>query len=188
MTDRVLFVDDDRKILQAVKRIFYQEDLEVVTAESANEALSILETSVTAVVVTDERMPGMSGSELLMEVRERYPNTVRIMLTGCATLELALDAINRAEVHRFLLKPYSFVELRTIIHQALEKKAALRETQRMLSSFKQQAALLNRIEKEYPEIVQRLSNGEIQAERIRFQTGSVKLGSRRSDGEGSRGE
>lgn len=122
MKDRVLFVDDEPHLREAFKRIFHQDAIEVVTASSGPEALSILETGDYAVVVSDERMPGMTGCELLTEVRQRYPSTVRIMLTGYATLELALDAINKAEVHRFLLKPCSFIELGNIVREAIERR------------------------------------------------------------------
>lgn len=157
MNDRVLFVDDDRFITEAVKRIFHRDAIEVLAAQSGQEALSIMETEPVAVVVTDQRMPGMTGSELLAEVRERYPGTTRIMLTGYATLELALDMINRAEVHRFLLKPCSFVELGDIVRDALERKAAMQNTRRLLTTVREQVALLDRIEEQSPEILEQLA-------------------------------
>ena len=90
-----------------------------------------------------------------MEVRERFPSTARIMLTGYATLELALEAINRAEVHRFLLKPCSFVELGKVVREALSKRAVRHETRRLLDAVRAQAALLDRIESEAPEALER---------------------------------
>jgi len=127
MDDRVLIVDDDHHITQAFKRIFHRDAIEVLTAQSGNEALAILEAEEMAVVISDERMPGMAGSDLLAEVRQLYPDTMRIMLTGYADLDLALDTINRAEVHRFLLKPCSFSELREVVLGAVETRAALLE-------------------------------------------------------------
>ena len=190
MRDRVLFVDDDRNITEAYKRIFYRDDIEVLTAESGREALEILETGDVAVVVSDERMPGMSGSEFLVKVRELYPKTVRIMLTGYATLEVALDAINRSEVYRFLIKPYSFVEFRKIVHEAVERRAEQREVDRALASFGEQAALLSRIERQFPDVIEGLSDeagtdgnddldGRRLAERIRFETTNLKRRARR---------
>ena len=139
MTDRVLFVDDDRNITDAVKRIFHQDAIEVLTAQSVGEALSILESRDIAVVITDQRMPGRTGLELLIEVRERFPETRRIMLTGYATLELALDAINEAEVYRLLLKPCRFVELGNIVREAVGGRSLLQEMSRSLEIVKAQA-------------------------------------------------
>lgn len=127
MSDRVLFVDDDPHLIEAFKRIFRNDEIEVVTAQSGPEALMALEAAEIAVVVSDERMPGMTGSELLEKVRESHPDTIRIMLTGYATLELALDAINRAEVFRFLLKPCSFIELGNVVREAIERRRATRQ-------------------------------------------------------------
>lgn len=125
MEDRVLFVDDDHHITEAFRRIFRHDPVEVLTAQSGSEALAIMESGETAVVVSDERMPGMSGSDLLAEVRRLYPSTMRMMLTGYATLDTALDMINRAEVYRFLLKPCSFVELKESVLEAIEARRVL---------------------------------------------------------------
>ena len=135
MTDKVLIVDDDPFISRAFKRSFQRDHFETLTAESAVEALRILETHEIAVVVSDQRMPGMSGSELMVLVRDRYPGTVRILLTGYATLETALEAINQAEVHRFLLKPCSLEELGGIVRRAIACRKALLEVQARLRAM-----------------------------------------------------
>ena len=78
----VLFVDDEVNILKALQRLLRQEDMNVICASRGQEALEILEKTEAQVVVTDQRMPEMSGVDLLSSVRERYPDIVRMMLTG----------------------------------------------------------------------------------------------------------
>ncbi|WP_028584306.1 HD domain-containing phosphohydrolase [Desulfogranum mediterraneum] len=105
MTERILFVDDDPNILQSIKRQFRKRfSLEV--AEGGEQALELLKrTEPFAVIVTDMRMPGMNGVELLGKVKDLYPEMVRLMLTGNADQETAMEAVNTGHVFRFLTKP-----------------------------------------------------------------------------------
>lgn len=105
MNEKVLFVDDDDKILKGIRRQF-DDILELETASGPGEALEMLaQQGPFAVVVSDMRMPGMNGIELLARVRERSPDTVRIMLTGYADLQTTIDAVNAGNIFRFLSKP-----------------------------------------------------------------------------------
>lgn len=118
----VLLVDDERVVTEAMKQALRGEPFEVVTAGSAMKTMEILAQRNIDVIVADERMPGMSGNELLTFVRQKYPDTVRIMLTGCATLETAVRAINEGEIHRFFTKPFDQDELAMSIRMALEHR------------------------------------------------------------------
>ncbi|MFQ5670103.1 MAG: EAL domain-containing protein [Acidobacteriota bacterium] len=122
MMRRVLFVDDDARVTRAIRRSLRGQPYEILTANSAREALQELAKQEVAVIVSDEKMPEMHGSELLATVLERYPNTVRLILTGQANLDAAIDAINRAQVHRFLQKPCSPEDLAFWVCQALETR------------------------------------------------------------------
>ena len=106
MTDYdILFVDDELRILQAFERQL-RKRFSIRTAESAQEALKILEVDgPCAVIVSDMWMPGMDGIELLARVKNLYPDTVRIMLTGNADQETAIEAVNCGQIFRFLTKP-----------------------------------------------------------------------------------
>ena len=119
---RVLFVDDDPNVTRAMKVALRKEPYEILTAGSGQEALEILETRRCAVVVSDERMPGMSGAELLARVRERHPDTIRIVLTGQASVDAAMQAINQAQVWRFLMKPCAPEDLALCLSSALEER------------------------------------------------------------------
>jgi len=107
MSEKILFVDDEPQLLQAVKRQL-RKRFELVVAESGQQALEIIrKKGPFAVIVSDMRMPGMDGLELLTQVKAAYPDTVRMMLTGNADQETAADAVNKGQVFRFLTKPCS---------------------------------------------------------------------------------
>jgi len=130
MAHKVLFVDDEPHLLAALRRALHKEPYEIVCVTSPAEALRVLAETAVDVVVSDEQMPGMSGSELLAEVRRRYPDTVRMMLSGKATLEGAIRAINDGEIYRFFVKPCNEIDLATTIRHALEQKDLIEENRR----------------------------------------------------------
>ena len=116
----VLFVDDEVNILRAVQRLMRHEACEVVTASRGSEALELLETHPIQVVVTDQRMPEMSGVDLLSAIRDRQPDVVRMMLTGYTEMNVAVDAINRGEIYRLITKPWNDEELKATLRQAFD--------------------------------------------------------------------
>jgi response regulator RpfG family c-di-GMP phosphodiesterase len=113
MTDRILLVDDEPNVLESLKRQL-RKRFTVMTAISGNEALQILrESGPFSIILSDMRMPGMDGVELLSQVKEAYPDTVRLMLTGNADQETAMEAVNKGHIFRFLTKPCSAATLIT---------------------------------------------------------------------------
>ncbi len=127
----VLFVDDEVNILKALQRLLRQEDMTVLCASHGQEALEILSKTSTQVVVTDQRMPEMSGVDLLSAVRERHPDIVRMMLTGYTEMNVAVEAINRGEIYRLITKPWNDDELRATIRQAFEQSDLKDEIKRL---------------------------------------------------------
>lgn len=123
MSFTVLLVDDDLSLLQSLMRNLRKEPYEFRTATSAEEALGILGRTSVDLVVCDWRMGGMTGTEFLTCVATDYPDTKRIMLTGHATLDMVLGAINNAGVHRFYTKPFDAEKLAQAIRQLLASKA-----------------------------------------------------------------
>jgi len=108
---KILFVDDEQNVLDSMRRQL-RKRFSIQTAVSGDEALRILkEEGPFAVIVSDMRMPGMDGIELLKRVKDSYPETVRIMLTGNADQETAIDAVNSGQIFRFLTKPCSTATL-----------------------------------------------------------------------------
>lgn len=137
---RVILVDDEPSITATLKIALRKEPWEVLTATSGESALQMLAEQSAAVVVSDERMPGMSGSEFLTQVAKRWPLSIRMMLTGQATLEDAMKAINDGGIWRFFLKPTSPTDLRLSIVKAIEHHELLTESARLLESARRQAA------------------------------------------------
>lgn len=120
MTIQVLLVDDEPEVTAALRVALRPYDFDIATATSGEEGLRVLATVPIEVVVSDEQMIGMTGSEFLCHVRERFPDVARVVLTGRATMEETIAAINEAEVFRYLRKPSSPAELARCIEDAAE--------------------------------------------------------------------
>lgn len=161
MNDLIMLVDDEAHVLSALSRALIDEPYEIITAASGNEALELMEGKVIKVIVSDERMVGMQGSELLAEVKRRSPQTVRILLTGHATLDAAMRAVNVGEIYRFFLKPWDDTQLCFALMSAIEKHDLEAENRRLLATVKSQALEIRILEKRYPGIsrVQRNAAG-----------------------------
>lgn len=115
----VLFVDDEPAVLQGLRRSLHRAEFSKFFAESAFQALEIIDSSGIDIVVADEQMPGMSGSEFLSIVRNRHPHIIRIILSGHASMDRVIAAINAGQIHRFLTKPMDTEQLLDILEQYL---------------------------------------------------------------------
>jgi DNA-binding NtrC family response regulator len=104
------------------------------------------------VVVSDERMPGMTGVEFLTEVQEKYPNTIRMILTGHASLDVAIRSVNNGKIYRFLTKPCSPAELMIAIRQGMQLMELVRESCRILAKTRHQQEVLSKLEATFPGI------------------------------------
>ena len=119
---KILCVDDERNVLRALERIFLDDDYEIILAGSGDEGLKIMEEEGPfQVVVSDYRMPVMNGVEFLKAVYERWPETVRIVLSGYADAGAIVAAINEGHIYRFIPKPWNDDELRVTIQNCLER-------------------------------------------------------------------
>ena len=127
-TPLVVYVDDEHTNRVVFERAF-EKDFRIRTASSASDALAILETEHVGVLVTDQRMPGMSGNQLLEAAKQRYPNVVRICITAYSDLDPILRAVNQGLVARYLVKPWQRDELREMLRWACNAhELALRES------------------------------------------------------------
>ncbi len=118
----LLLVDDEANILSALSRTLRRDGYRILTATCAEEALEILGRDAIDVIVSDQRMPGMTGTELLSKVKEMHPEIVRIVLSGYTDLDAITDAINQGAIYKFLTKPWDDEELRTQIRDAFRKR------------------------------------------------------------------
>lgn len=143
MSHTILLVDDEPNVLEGLSRALHKESYEILTANSAEQAAEVLDRHTVDLIVSDEEMPGMSGTEFLGRVAEQYSDTVRIVLTGHPTLPAALRAINEGKVYQFFTKPCNEIDLAITIRRALEQKDLLAKSRDLLEVTKRQSALID---------------------------------------------
>jgi len=117
--DTILYVDDDTSNLVVLQATCARE-FDVITAESGSEALEILKEREVAVLLVDQRMPGMTGVEVFEATQNQFPHTVRILITAYSDLNDAIEAINRGQIRRYLRKPWEPAELKAVLREAIE--------------------------------------------------------------------
>ncbi len=163
MKPRILIVDDDSSVLEVLRDAFSKEPYEVLCSGSATEAVEIMSMKPIDVVISDDQMPGLTGTEFLTQVRKKYPNTIRIILTGHANLETAINSINEAEIHRFFTKPCNLLDLVVTVRLAIQNKELKEEVQRLNEVTTRQSVIIEEMEKLYPGIsrVKRNAQGDV---------------------------
>ncbi|MBI4997487.1 MAG: response regulator [Rhodocyclales bacterium] len=127
----LLFVDDEASILSSLKRLFRPAGYRILTAGGGAEGLAILDKESVDLVVSDMRMPEMDGAHFLEQVRNRWPQVVRILLTGYADVGSTIAAINRGEIYRYVAKPWDDNEIVLTVRDALERKRLESENSRL---------------------------------------------------------
>jgi len=141
----VLFLDDEENILKSINRLFLQEDFGVATTSEAELALQTIARENIKVVVSDYRMPNISGVEFLTKVKAAYPEKVRILFTGYADVEAAEEAVNVGEVFRFISKPWNGEELKDIIRKAIHHFDLVTEHRRLFEETQQKNVELEKM-------------------------------------------
>ena len=132
----VLVVDDEPEITRSLAQLL-AGDFRVLTASSAGEALDLLEANSVAVILTDQRMPGGTGAELLARTVAISPETTRVLFTGYSDITAVIDAVNEGQVYRYVTKPWRPEELRSILTQGLERYWLVRDNRRLMAELKQ---------------------------------------------------
>jgi len=189
---RILLVDDEPACLEPLSLILAREYC-LLTATCGQRALDLLETETVDIVIADNRMPGISGVELLVRVRKLYPDVVRVVLTGHTDLKDMLKAINEGHVYRYVSKPWNTSEMLVTVRQALEWKdlrasrghlaAELQQAHRELAeSYRKLAEQHRTLEESYALIEDRID--EFLAKRRVQQSAGASLYSRVTSGDG----
>jgi DNA-binding NtrC family response regulator len=132
----ILLVDDEPEILFSLKGLLRRE-FELHTAESGQEALDILQKHPIHVVMTDQRMPEMTGVQLMQQVANRHPEAIRIVFTGYADIKAVIDAINSGGLYRYITKPWDPDELIVVLHEAADRYDSVVEHEQLLSDLSQ---------------------------------------------------
>lgn len=163
MKHKVLIVDDELSTRKLMKEALGMEPYQLLIADSAEKALEIFKKEPVDVVISDEMMPGMPGSEFLALVRQKYPDTIRMILTGHASIESAIRAINEGQIYHFFTKPCRIYDLAITIRKALQQKELMKKSRELLRLAQRQSSFIEEIEKKYPGItrVKKDDRGEI---------------------------
>jgi type II secretory ATPase GspE/PulE/Tfp pilus assembly ATPase PilB-like protein/FixJ family two-component response regulator len=140
----LLFVDDEENVLSALKRIFLEENYNILTSTSAAKALEIMENQPVQLVISDHRMPGMTGAEMLKCIKDKWPETIRIMLTGYADVNSIMGAVKDGAVYKFITKPWNDEDLRLTVSLALQQYVLIRENRQLKEVAKHQQATITK--------------------------------------------
>ena len=143
----LLYVDDEINNLNSFKAAF-RRDFNIYTASSAKEGRKILDTCEIGVIITDQHMPGMTGIEFLESIIPIYPDTIRILLTGFSDINAVMDAINRGQVYKYLVKPWQNDELKMYIENALEIYHLRKENKELARKLQQATQQLESLTKQ----------------------------------------
>ena len=149
----VLFVDDEVNILKALQRLMRNEPIQVLTANRPSEAFELIDRYAPQVILSDQRMPEMSGVDFLSSVRDRHNDVVRMMLTGYTDMTIAVEAINKGEIFRLITKPWNDDELKATLRQAFDHHDLKAEIKRLNQITREQNFKLQDMNKNLEENV-----------------------------------
>jgi len=160
--NRIMIVDDEPNILNSLRRVLKrQEDWEIEIFDNVDDALKRAQTMTFEMVISDYRMPGMDGVEFLNAVRKVQPEAMRLILSGFTELQVLLDAINEAEIYRYICKPWDDHELIATIGRALAHREVLVQNRRLADQVREQQeeldkrkSALERLAEKNPALVQ----------------------------------
>lgn len=176
MDRTLLLVDDEENIVSALVRLLRRDGYRILKANSGKEGLELLAQNEVGVIVSDQRMPEMTGAEFLSKVKELYPDTVRIMLSGYTELNSVSDAINRGAIYKFLTKPWEDDLLRANVEESFRLHEMKMENIRLthqLTEANEELSRFNReleqqVEKKTSEVVRNLKVLRISQEVLDF--------------------
>jgi len=155
-TIRILCVDDEKGVLRSIERVFLDEEYEILKATSGKEGLKILEeVSPIQVVLSDYRMPEMNGVDFLHEVCKRWPDSVRIVLSGYADTVAVVEAVNEGQIYKFLAKPWNDDELKFTIANALERYSLYQRNRQLTEKLQERNEELRTINENLEQMVEK---------------------------------
>lgn len=140
----LLFVDDEKNILKSLRRLFIKEGYEILTADCGAKALKLIqEGAKPQVIISDQRMPEMNGTDFLSKAKNLLPNSIRIMLTGYSDINAAVDAINLGGIYQCILKPWDDDKLKSIVQGAVERFNRLQKERLAVDKLLEKKLLLD---------------------------------------------
>ena len=151
----VLCVDDEENILRSLKRLLRREGYELLTASSGKEGLSLMMENDVHLVISDQRMPEMTGTEFLARVKEGYPDVIRICLTGYADVDSITESINKGHIYKFFFKPWNDQSLKLEIRQALDQYDLIKTNKDLHNKVVEQNEILRNMNESLELLVQK---------------------------------
>ena len=130
----VLYIDDEKGNLTAFKAVF-RRDFNVFIAESAKDGKQILEENNIEIILTDQRMPKMTGVEFLQSIIKDFPNPIRILVTGYSDIDAVINAVNKGQIYKYITKPWNNEVLKTTISQAYEVYSLRKENKELTKNL-----------------------------------------------------
>ena len=164
----LLFVDDEANIIAALERIFRKSNYEIHIASGGQEALEILEQHPADLIMSDQRMPEMTGVEFFKQVKTLYPDTIRIILSGYSEASAVASAINEGEVYRFITKPWNDEELKLTIARSLEQHELIKQNSRLNQQVQKQNKRLKALNEDLERLVGERTRELEMSQRILF--------------------
>jgi len=147
-TPVILCIDDDEKVLNSLKRLLRKENYKILTASSGQRGLEILEEEPVDLIIANYRMPGMDGIEFLKRAKMKYPDTIRIILSGYTEVNAITTAINEGNIYKFITKPWDDEELKLIIRRSLEQHQLQKQNRRLSEKIREQFEQLQELNRE----------------------------------------
>jgi diguanylate cyclase (GGDEF)-like protein len=154
----LLLVDDEENILSSLRRLLRRDGYQIVCARSATEGLQRLAESQVDVILSDQRMPGMTGVEFLRCAKDLYPDTVRMVLSGFTDLQSVIDAVNEGAIYKFLTKPWDDERIRAHISEAFRQKEMADENRRLAREIEEANGSLEQLNQELHKSLEQQSN------------------------------
>ncbi|MBR7746656.1 EAL domain-containing protein [Undibacterium baiyunense] len=167
-TKRLLLVDDEKNILSALKRLLRLDGYEIFISQSGSEGLNILSQHKIDVIISDQRMPEMTGVEFLREAKRLYPDTVRIILSGYSEIRYVTDAVNEGAIYKFLSKPWDDEMLRQNIADAFQFKTIIDENRRLNEVLQHRNHELAKINRQLAD-QSKLQSHQLEIDRVNIQ-------------------
>jgi YesN/AraC family two-component response regulator len=149
----ILCVDDEHNILQSLRRLLRKDGYNLLLASSGEEAFKLLEENEVHLIISDQRMPQMSGTEFLASVKEKYPDVLRVILTGYTDVDSITESINKGHIYKFFLKPWNDNNLKLEIRQALEQYDLVKANRHLDETVIRQNRELQQINENLEDIV-----------------------------------
>jgi len=159
----LLLVDDEEEVGAALERLLRRDGYQILRASSGQEGLDILALHEVGVIISDQRMPGMSGVEFLTQVKEQYPLTIRIILSGYADLDSVTEAINRGAIYKFFVKPWDNNTLRADVIEAFWRFELAQQKEQLLKEIQGANILLAQVNLE---LATAMENKDVQIDHI----------------------